>query len=57
MSDMFVPVKEEVTDNVYVSNSFGPLSHFEEETENVLALFKQITGKELDLVNLPEEDE
>lgn len=54
---MFVPVKEEVTDNVYVSNSFGPLSHFEEETENVLALFKQITGKELDLVNLPEEDE
>jgi Rab GDP dissociation inhibitor len=38
-----------------VSKSFGPVSHFEEETQDVIDLYKQITGKDLDLTNLPEE--
>jgi len=35
----------------------NPTSHFEGETENVLELYKKITGEELDLVNLPDPDE
>ena len=55
---MYVPVNPTVTDNVFVSTSMDPTSHFESETENVLHLYKQITGKDIDLVNLPaEEDE
>lgn len=40
---------------LFISNSFDATSHFENETMNVLELYKEITGKELDLVNLPEE--
>merc|ERR1712216_75910 len=57
VSDLYEPCNREVNDNVYVSDSFGPESHFESETENVLALYKQITGKDLDLVNLPNDDD
>jgi Rab GDP dissociation inhibitor len=32
-----------------------PTSHFEGETENVLRIFKTITGKDVDLENLPED--
>ena len=44
-------------DGVFISNSFDATSHFESETENVLDLYKQITGKELDLTNLPEDND
>jgi len=44
------------SDNVFVCNSLDPTSHFEEATENVLRLYKQITGKDLDLVNLPDDE-
>lgn len=42
-------------DGVFISNSFDATSHFESETENVLNLYKQISGKDLDLTNLPED--
>jgi len=32
-----------------------PQSHFESATEDVLYLYKKITGKDLDLTNLPED--
>ena len=32
-------------------------SHFESETENVLKIYKKISGKDVDLVNLPEDTE
>jgi len=38
---------------VFISDSFGPESHFEVETDNVLKLYKDITGENVDLVNLP----
>jgi len=34
-----------------------PTSHFESETENVLDIYRKITGKEVDLVNLPEDND
>lgn len=52
--DRYVPVKNDISDGVVISASFDATSHFENETENVLQLYKLITGKELDLVNIPE---
>lgn len=45
------------TDGLYISNSMDPTSHFEGETENVLNIYKRITGKDVDLVNLPEDND
>lgn len=52
---MFVP-KEKSQDGVFISTSFDPTSHFENETEDVLQLYKQITGKDVDLENIPEDE-
>ena len=43
------------TDGLFISESFDATSHFENETETVLRLYTEITGKELDLENLPED--
>ena len=53
---MYRPVGDG-NDGVFVSPSFDPTSHFEGETEHVLRMYKEITGKDLDLVNIPEETE
>lgn len=42
-------------DGLFVSDSFDATSHFESETENVLKMYTQITGEELNLKDLPEE--
>ena len=47
--------KGNFNDGVFISNSFDATSHFESETENVLELYKKITGKELDLTDLPDD--
>lgn len=44
-------------DGLFISDSFDETSHFENETENVLSLYKDITGKDLDLTKLPEDDD
>jgi len=56
ISDVYEP-KSNFSDNVYITKSMDPQSHFESATEDVLALYKKITGKNLDLTNLPEETE
>lgn len=55
VSDMYVPVDDGTKDNVFVSSSFDPTSHFEGETHQVINAFRRITGKEIDLENLPED--
>jgi Rab GDP dissociation inhibitor len=42
-------------DGLFISDTFDATSHFENETENVLRLYTEITGKTLDLENLPED--
>lgn len=54
---MYVPSSDVVKDNVFVTKSLDPQSHFESATDDVLSLYKKITGKDLDLVNLPEDNE
>jgi len=45
------------SDNIFITKSMDPQSHFESATEDVLYLYKKITGKDLDLTNLPEDND
>jgi len=56
ISDLLVP-NTDFKDNVYITQCLDPMSHFESATEDVLRLYKLITGKDLDLVNRPEDAE
>jgi Rab GDP dissociation inhibitor len=56
VSEVWVPAGD-TSDGVVVTKSLDATSHFESATEDVLSLYKKITGKELDLVNIPEDAE
>lgn len=49
ISEVYEPIDTTFKDNVFVTTSFDPLSHFEQDIENVISLFKKITGQELNL--------
>jgi len=49
VSDTFVPLSDGSKDKCYISESFDSTSHFESATEDVLNLYKRITGKAVDL--------
>jgi len=36
-------------DNCFISSSFDATSHFEHDVEDMLALYKRITGEDLDM--------
>ena len=61
VKEKFVTITErfvhtaKTNDGLFISDSFDATSHFENETENVLRLYTEITGKALDLENLPED--
>lgn len=54
ISDRYVPTTKS-NDGLFISETFDATSHFENETDNVLRLYTEITGKQLDLENLPED--
>lgn len=56
VSDFYEP-NSNFSDNVFITKSMDPTSHFESATEDVISLYKKITGKDLDLTNLPEDTE
>lgn len=49
VSDAFVPLADGTKDKTFISTSFDATSHFETATEDVLSLYKRITGKNVDL--------
>jgi Rab GDP dissociation inhibitor len=48
ISERYVPATKS-TDGLFISETFDATSHFENETETVLRLYTEITGKQLDL--------
>jgi Rab GDP dissociation inhibitor len=54
ISDTYVPNTDN-SDNIFITKSLDPQSHFESATQDVLDLYKKLSGKELDLTNLPED--
>ena len=55
---MLIPEGDGKEDNIFVTNTCDPTSHFESDTKEVLDLYKRITGDTLDLDNMefPSED-
>ncbi|EPR61582.1 putative rab GDI alpha [Toxoplasma gondii TgCatPRC2] len=49
VSDVYEAVTDGKEDNVFVSESFDATSHFESATEDVLKIWKNMTGEDLDL--------
>jgi len=53
VTDILEPLADGTKDNVFISKSFDQTSHFETTCDDILDMYKRITGKELDLnVNL-----
>jgi Rab GDP dissociation inhibitor len=53
--DMYEPINNNFSDNVFITNTLDPTSHFETAAQNVLEIYEKITGKKLDLENLPDD--
>jgi len=49
VSDVYEPLSDGRTDKVFISKSYDATSHFETTCEDVIDLYRRITGKELDL--------
>ena len=57
VSDIYVPIDTSFKGNVYITSSFDPQSHFENDTDNVIDIYEKITGTKLDLTIEPEGEE
>jgi len=56
VSDLLEPVNDgKPEDNIYVTKTLDATSHFESAADDVLRIYKLITGKDLDLENLPDD--
>lgn len=49
VSDYYEPINNPAEDQCYITSSYDATSHFETTSEDVLRLYQQITGEELDL--------
>lgn len=49
VSQQYEPVSDGSSDSCYISKSFDATSHFENDCEDLLSLYKRVTGEELDM--------
>lgn len=49
VSDLYAPLEDGTRDQVFISKSFDPQTHFEETCVDILDVYKRITGKDMDL--------
>uniref|UniRef100_A0A7S3L6F5 Rab GDP dissociation inhibitor n=1 Tax=Amphora coffeiformis TaxID=265554 RepID=A0A7S3L6F5_9STRA len=49
VSTTYEPVEDGSKDNCFISSSFDATSHFESDVEDMLELYKRVTGEELDM--------
>lgn len=47
--DMMVPTDDGTKSKVFISKSYDPETHFQESCEDILNIYKRITGKDMDL--------
>lgn len=57
VSEIRIPADDGTEDQVFVTETYDPTSHFEDTSHEVLRMWRTITGEELDLTVLPEEEE
>eukprot|EP00457_Paulinella_chromatophora_P004399 gb/GEZN01004411.1/.p1 GENE.gb/GEZN01004411.1/~~gb/GEZN01004411.1/.p1 ORF type:complete len:491 (-),score=116.20 gb/GEZN01004411.1/:438-1910(-) len=49
VTDQLVPVNDPTKDGCYISSSYDATTHFETTSQEVIAMYKAITGKDIDL--------
>jgi Rab GDP dissociation inhibitor len=49
VTDLLEPVGDGTQDNCFISKSYDATSHFETAADNVLSLYRRITGTEIDM--------
>merc|ERR1719356_414064 len=57
ISDFYEPQHDGAKDQVFVTSSYTPMSHFEEECNEVLRMWEKIMGAPLDLTYVPDEED
>lgn len=57
IADILEPVDDGIKDQVFISSSYDATSHFETTSEDVLRMYKRITGKEMDLTPMKQPDD
>jgi len=55
--ETFEPTTDGVSDQVFISSSYDGTSHFESTSVDVLSIYKRITGKDMDLTPMKQQDE
>lgn len=49
VSNTYEPVGDGTADKCFISSSFDATSHFESDVDDMLSLYKRVTGEELDM--------
>ena len=49
VSDIRVPANDPAADGCFISNDYDATSHFESVANDVLRIYSQLTGEELDM--------
>lgn len=57
VSDLLVPIEDGTKDQVFISKSYDPETHFRESCQDILDIYKRITGKDLDLTPPKRDDQ
>lgn len=55
--DLHIPTDDGTKNQIFISSSYDGISHFQTDDQDVLSLYKRITGKEMDLTPKAEEDQ
>ena len=57
VTTVFDPLESGANNNVWISKSYDPSSHFEVASEDILQIYEKLTGEKLDLNIEPDEEE
>jgi len=49
VNDTFKPINQKDNDNVFIASSMDATTHFEQTTKEVMRIYKEITGQDVDL--------
>lgn len=55
--DLYEPLEDGKKDQVFISKSFDPETHFDKSCEDILDIYKRITGKDMDLTPPKKEEQ
>jgi Rab GDP dissociation inhibitor len=55
--DLYEPLEDGRKDQVFISRSFDPETHFDKSCEDILDIYKRITGKDMDLTPSKRQEE